>query len=228
MKTLSASLRLRKSLRYGLLALLLSFAPLGQANAAILIADVHNTDANTIVSQDNTLPTLLTVTENYQENTWTSYPSHDGYALVNSSLQYFDKIVTYTGAASGTQSTLTFVVTNSTPWAWSDYHLELWNSDFTTRYTTINLSAYSTDQFTNKDYTGGIVSFYAPGSHNPTEVGTYSISTDLYAINGSTDGSFGIRQVATVPEPGTIMLLGIGGLGMLGMKYGKRREAEVA
>jgi hypothetical protein len=228
MKTFSVSNRgLRKTLRYGLLALSLSVAPTLQANAAITILDLY-TDANVINSQDNSVPTTLVVNEDYNELTWIPYPSHDGYAVVNSSLQYFDKVVTYTGAVSGTQSTLQFNVTNTTPWEWSDYHIELWDSTFTTKYTTIALSDYSTDQFLNKDYQNGVVSFWSPGSHNPAETGTYSISTDLYAISGAADGTLGIRQVATVPEPGTVMLMGFGALGMMGMRKAKRSEAEVA
>jgi len=42
------------------------------------------------------------------------------------------------------------------------------------------------------------------------------------------DPTLTYKYVSDTPEPATIMLLGIGALGMLGMKHGKRREAEVA
>ena len=217
---------LRKTLRYGLLALLLSVAPMGQANAAITVTDLY-ADNNTITGQLNPDPNV-TVFEDYNELTRIPYPSHDGYAIVNSSYQYFDKLVTYTGATSGTSSQLLFQVYNSTPWAWSDYHIELWDSTFTTRLTTLSVTS-GNDQFTSSNNVGGVISFYAPGSHNSLETGNYWITTDLYAINGTADGQFGIRQVATtVPEPGTIMLMGIGALGMFGVKNAKRREADVA
>jgi hypothetical protein len=233
MTTLSTSSRgLRKTLRFGFLALLLSVAPTVQANAAIVsITDQNPLDSNSISSSlyDDGTKTL-TVNEDYNETHTIPYTSHDGRAVVNSANQFFDKVVNYTGAVSGDTSTLQFNVTNTTPWKWSDYHIELWNSDFTTRYTTISLSDYSTNQFGNKDYTNGVVSFWdnPPVSHDPLETGTYSISTDLYAINGTANGTLGIRQVATVPEPGTVMLLGIGALGMFGVKNAKRRGAEVA
>jgi hypothetical protein len=233
MTTLSEpKLRLRKSLRYGLLALLLSVAPTVQANAAtITITDQNPADLNSITGQNyNDLSNTLVVTENYNETHLIPYPSHDGMAVVNSSLNYFDKVITFSGVTSS-PTTLQFVVTNTTPYNWSDYHIELWNSTFTTRLSSSLVTSYSNTVFTNMSNSGGIVTFWAPGSQsgNPADgVGTYTIQANLLAVNGSGDGSFGIRQVATAPEPGTIMLLGIGGLGMLGMKHAKRREAEVA
>lgn len=51
-----------------------------------------------------------------------------------------------------------------------------------------------------------------------------------FTVNQSAPGSgtMTLNVVHAVPEPGTIMLLGIGGLGIFGMKYSKRRESEVA
>lgn len=225
MKPSSLSCRsLQKSLRYGSLALLLSAAPMGQANAAISIVDIYS-DNNIITSQDNSVPTSLIVDESYGELTWVPYPSHDGYAVVNSNFQYFDKLLTYTDAISGTSSTLQFNVTNNTLSSWSDYHIELWDSTFTTRLSSSLVTGYINDQFTSSDNTGGVVSFWAPGSHNPLETGAYAIETDLYAINDAANGSIGIRQVATVPEPASMALVGIGLAGLLGYRRANREHS---
>jgi hypothetical protein len=222
--TLSTSSRgLRKTLRYNILALLLSVAPTVQANAEISIVDVYNTDANVIQSQFNFNPTILLVNEDYKELTRIPYPSHDGSAIVNSSSQYFDTVVTYTGA-SVEPSMFQFRVTNTTPWQWSDYHFELWDSTFTTRLDSSVITSYNGSPLTNSQNIGGVVSFLAPFSQNPSETGVYLLGINLQAIGGA-DGNFGIRQVATtVPEPGTIMLMGIGAVGMMGVRNAKRRE----
>ncbi|NTU54440.1 MAG: PEP-CTERM sorting domain-containing protein [Chlorobiaceae bacterium] len=205
----------------GLFGLLLSFAPTVQASPTIVIADLDNADANTITYQDNSLLTTLVVGEDYRENYYKPYPSHGGYAVVNGSGQYFDKILTYTGAASGVTSTLQFLVTNNTPSSWSDYHIELWDSGFSTKLASSVIPLTANDQFISSQNVDGVVSFWAPGSHDVMETGSYSIAADLYAINGAADGSIGIRQVATVPEPGTFALLSFGLAGLLGYRRSK-------
>jgi hypothetical protein len=227
MNTVSAAHQgLRPAIRYSTLTLLLSVAPTVQALAVgpgMSISDKYDGDTNTILSTSNSNPLILIVNEDYNEQTVIPYLSHDGSALVNSSLQYFDKVVTYRGAVSGVLSSIEFNVSNSTSLKWSDYHLEFWNSDFTSKITGLSVG-YGNDQFANSDYTNGVISFYAPGSHDQAETGQYWISTDLYNING-VNGSFGIRQVATsTPEPGSMALIGVGMMALL--KYRRFSRAH--
>ncbi|NTU54438.1 MAG: PEP-CTERM sorting domain-containing protein [Chlorobiaceae bacterium] len=222
----SSSLELKKAVRIGLLGLLFSMVPVLQANAVnpLRITDLNNTDANTIISQSNPSPNLLVVSEDYNESYLTPYSSFGGYAVVNASEQYFDKVLNFIHIAPETSVTLQFLVTNTTPYTWSDYHIEFWDSTFTSRLTGINILGYSTNQFDNGNESNGVISFWYPGAHVGApveEVGEYMVHVDLYGVYGATDGAIGIRQVATVPEPGMFALLSFGLAGLLGYRRSK-------
>jgi len=197
----------------------------------VTVTDVNPNDANTITWWSYTPASrALTVWENYGESSVLPYqPSHDGWAVVNPSGGYFDKVVNfYNGDPTATYD-LHFYVTNLTPYTWSDYHFEFWNADFTQRLANVSITALYSDTFANhsladKDGVSNTVAqFWAPGWLAAGQTGEFVIS----GIPGSVDGSFGIRQVATVPEPETYAMM-LAGIGLLGAVARRRKSKQAA
>ena len=205
-------------------AFLLILLTAGQAKATLL-TDFYSNDANTITSQGALIriPELIPaygVVEDYNETKRIPYPSHDGYAIVNQQGNFFDKVVnlqTDTGWL-----TMDFKVTNTTPFVWSDYHFEFWTPDFQTLLTNFPVDRfpgdaghfpegpYSNDIFLNSAFNGSILSFWSPASQAPGQTNDFLLTMNVDAIRAQYGASFGIRQVATTPEPGTLAILGIG------------------
>ena len=208
----------RKSvIRFSLmLAVLLS---IGQVQA-VSVTDRWTDDLNTITSVDsNNGTSTVIIAENYREDTLIPYPSHDHYAVVDfdqgEPIRYFDKIIDLEGETGIWE--LIFEVTNDTPWKWSDYHFEFYDVTFTNELDVTGIiSDWSNSViFTNSDQSGNELQFWDdwPTNHfvGDTHTYTFKIDTDLMP------SIFGLRQIATAPEPTTVLLICLG-LSFLGYK----------
>lgn len=193
------------------IAILALTAGMAQNGLAIFITDVWTNDNNIITGQTPGVYHQLTVFENYGETYLIPYPSHDGNAIVAaiSPHHFFDKVVT---PDSPDNVSLTFVVTNTGPYTWSDYHFIL-PSD--------NLIDATSDVFANKTITSSYVNFWQPGNVAPMG----SVSFTLTLTSDASD--FDITQVATTttPLPGAVWLLGGGLAGLLVLRRGFRRQS---
>ena len=164
------------------------------------VIDLYD-DANTITavwSQDNT----IWVEEDYNDySRLIPFPSHDGYAIVNSQGQFFDKQVMGPFPISA-PLILNFKVLNTTPYKWSDYHFLVIGGPM--------ILSGESDVFTQQSYTGTQLGFYAPGWVEQGQTVNFSLTINPYGVN-----QFIIQQVATtVPIPGTLLLFAPGLLGM--------------
>jgi hypothetical protein len=238
MKTLhESSKNMRKALGLGLLGLLLSVVPTGQAHAAASITDITNLPADYVITgQSNPFGNYLQVNETYSANTRFHYPSvfGDQIGLLTDNKVYWDKVITFDNALVDNVMTLDFTILNNTGGNWTDYHLEFWDPTFTTRLTYLSMLSASSNQLGNfllttnaKGYgsdpsqAGSVMSWWEafPGQvHEAGQWGHYTVSGNLSLITNLDAGSFGIRQVATIPEPGSLAMIGVGLAGLLGFR----------
>ncbi|MBC8233906.1 PEP-CTERM sorting domain-containing protein [bacterium] len=221
-----------KAIKLLLTCLVISLFIIGQV-WAINVVDVYDDDLNEITGIDVS-PGTVEVFEDYNETHLIPYPSHDGYAVVNHRDEFFDKVVTVNPSDIGMTAVwnFDFIVENTTPYVWSDYHFEFWNETFSTPIAFPSVFAWDGGIFTNSALNGNVLEFWAPGWQNPGDTNTFHMQIDLFILGldlgfspFAEQYSFGIRQVATtVPEPGTILLLGFGLLGLAG--YGIHRKKK--
>jgi hypothetical protein len=216
-----------RRLTFIFIAILALVAGLAQSGLAISILDLNTSDANSIIpNPTNGTSNTLTVTENYGETYLIPYPSHDGQAIVNSPIlfpsnRYFDKVVTPDSAGA---VQITFAVTNTGLYTWSDYHFLIYDTGFSTPLAILNSASVNFPFLQNINYlsnppppyTG--VEFYEPSPVPPGQ-------TVTFVLNLTSDGTaFGVRQIATVPLPGAVWLLGGGLAGLLGFRGFRRRS----
>ncbi|MGR9117590.1 MAG: PEP-CTERM sorting domain-containing protein [Gammaproteobacteria bacterium] len=186
------------------------------------VSDTWPLDSNSITSTlVDAANEIVTITEDYAEDELIPYASFGGRAIIETDpgmpIQFFDKVITFDSSISG-QWNLSFEITNSTAWAWSDYHFEFWDAAFTN---TLNVEANAallgwsnTAVFQNSLLDGNNLSFWSPGKHEVGVTNTYGLALDFDVLHQLGISSFGIRQIATVPEPGSLALLAIGLVGL--------------
>ena len=201
------------------------------ANAGtVLFSDLNLGDAMSITGITNNA-NGVTVTDSYGESTMIPYyslvpiyPDAGKTAFVTTSYTYFDKVVTYSGFASGDLVEFQFEITNNTFRRWSDYHFEIWNDEFTARQqapwaspnpNSGNLPTLYSDQFTGLVIHPNVATFHSfAGSgerHKIGETGIYTLRMELYSFTNSGFGTMGLRQVATIiPEPASMAIFGLG------------------
>ncbi len=218
-----------------------------KANAGVItLVDQNLADAMSITGQTGMI-SGVTVTETYAESTLIPYNSlvpiqpdagHLAVVTPGPVHTYFDKVVTFSGFTSNEIGLMTFQITNSTPYDWSDYHFEIWDTSFTVReqapWAFPNPPGFIlplvSDQFTGLSINPNVGSLYSfPGSGERHEVGVtgiYTLRMELFSFANSSSGQFGLRQVATVtPEPASMAIFGIGGSMLM---YARRRRDRSA
>jgi hypothetical protein len=163
----------------------------------ITIIDVYDYDQNKITERLYYDDARFGVKEDYGEQYLIPYPypSHDGYAIVNSQKQYFDKIVSFedgdlTKCCCGNSGctyqegiwAFEFQVHNTSPYAWSDYHFEFWDETFTNRYQNPALlltDGWDSNIFQNSSFDGSILQFWAPNWQYPSQTNTFLLYMNL-------------------------------------------------
>ncbi|MCX5806964.1 MAG: hypothetical protein NT010_13040 [Proteobacteria bacterium] len=205
-----------------ILALVLIFGFTMPIQAATIV-DLNSNDWNSISGYGYVPGTnYFTVTEDYNEyRQIIPYPSHDGYALVDPYGGFFDKKITL-GPGEGSNFNMTFIVTNTTPYTWSDYHFIIKPQGVEYVYTGANSDHFVGWSFRDN---GGIDNelqffpYFIPPwpreSVHPGETVTFNFS-----VNAPYGSEFYLTQIATtsVPIPGAIWLLAPGFLGLMGLK----------
>lgn len=222
-----------KNLMRSFLVGLLTVGLASTASAAVItVTDVVDDDLNTIDTITESLDEkTLTLEETYGEDDLVPYPSRNGYAVVDiteqGEVRWFDKIFDMSGLTDDGELlgwTFNFEVTNETPWHWSDYHFVFYDTAFENRldFTEILVSWSNTVVFQNSEFSSGSgpadinseLEFWKPAYHRIGATHTYTLN---FSATNPLPSEFGIRQIATVSEPVSLALFGLGlaGLGLM-------------
>ncbi|MFA4904386.1 MAG: hypothetical protein WC600_16755 [Desulfobaccales bacterium] len=163
------------------------------------------------------------VKEDYNALSLIPFPSHDGYAVVNlpGPPIWFDKEIIFNADDAGDNNfQITWDITNTSPYTWSDYHFI-----FSDVGQVIRDPNTSSAEFKGKDTFGNteIDFFYDPPGGSliaPGETLHVTLGLDLTGLPD--EGAIMLcRQIATaVPIPAALPLFGSGllGLGLLGWR----------
>ena len=196
---------------------------------AILITDRWLDDQNTIrFSMQDDINQIFYWEEDYNEDNLIPYPSTNGYAVVNASGNlgcpggteacYFDKVMTLEGETGIWEFKVG--VFNTSPFDWSDYHIEFYDPLFQQPIDNALLDVQN-GIFSVVEVMSNAVGFSGGTQYSgPMYLqNLITITADLDPFGGV--GSIGIRQVATTtPEPTTLALLS---LGLVGLGFARRR-----
>lgn len=179
-------------------------------NANFYVTDLYD-DLNTLVSVDQG----NAIFEDYNETFLIPYPSHDGFAIVNQFGQFFDKEFIAKKDFPGVLQ-IVFKPSNTTGYVWSDYHFELdpLNSGVTFFGPSSGTNNFLNEFVSTSDY---LITFAGEEYvDSPNDNTNFTIG-----LSGVDEGDiFIIRQIATttVPIPGSLVLLGTGILGLVGLR----------
>jgi hypothetical protein len=222
------------------------------ASNAITSVDLFNKATNGTNDPSGTSYAGVTINETYGASNPVPYSFNSGTALANSNGTFFDQTVTLTSFDDDPSNNTTidwdqlfikFKVTNNSPYAWSGYNLEFYNSTFTQKLglTLLQVGGGSTtypyfgdslfDKQTSYGYASGSeIHFWSdtlsqlPGQTNEISLRwDWGNPGDRYHVGDT----IGIRQVASpvVPIPAALPLF-LSALGMLGLIRLRKLGAE--
>jgi hypothetical protein len=164
------------------------------------------------------------VKEDYNAKSLIPFPSHDGYAVVDlPGPSWFDKQIIFDARDAGDNNfQITWDITNTSPYTWSDYHFIL--SDVGQ---VVSLPNTSSAEFKGLTIIGNTeIDFYYqfPGSSLIATGETLHITLgfDLTGLD-PLGATMTCRQIATaVPLPATLPLLGSGLLGLALLRWRRK------
>jgi len=199
-------------------------------------AELYDDDLNFITgAEPDAVRLLYTFWEDYGEDNRVPYPSHDGWAVVDhdagEEVRYFDKGVFWGYPGMPPYISHEFVVTNVSPFTWSDYHFELWALGpgspfaFDAPLTRVPTSASDTSGFFEHVELGaGYVNFWTDGPG----VAPSETVTMLIDFGPPETQYLGLRQIATttpstIPEPSTVVIWSLL-IGFAGISLRRRRR----
>ncbi|MCG5524353.1 PEP-CTERM sorting domain-containing protein [Ectothiorhodospira haloalkaliphila] len=169
----------------------------------------------------------LTLNERYGEQYRIPYPSQNGYAVVSQDLSFFDKIFSFDADDDErTGWTFHFDVLNETPWNWTDYHFVFYDETFTNRLDFSELLVeWDSEIFVNSAFDDNELEFWKPAIHGVGEVYRYTL---IFSGENALPETFGIRQIATVPEPGMVALFALGLITLAGTIQRRRSDRSTS
>jgi hypothetical protein len=177
----------------------------GNASADFTVVNLDTTGYSITGQTFNSATNTVVVNEDYNSTVLIPYPSHDGYGIENTLGDFFKENLVVGAAGS---YALTFNVTNTTPYTWSDYHFVLG--------TGISLTSWTNTIFANSAFNtaNDELQFWAPNQVSPGQTVTFTLDVNL------AQGNLNLTQIATTetPIPGASWLFGSGVLGLIGLK----------
>ncbi|MEJ2673293.1 MAG: hypothetical protein P8168_14060 [Deltaproteobacteria bacterium] len=202
------------------LSLVLVFGLTLQASAFDVI-DISG-DSNYVITDKNL--NSHNIKEDYNATALIPYPSHDGYAVIDlPGPIWFNKEIVFDADDAGDNNfQITWDITNTSPYTWSDYHIVFMNdigqvisepNTSSAEFKGVTIIGNSEVDFYYDPPGGGLI--YTDDTLNIT------LGLDLTGLPEA-GGTIRCRQIATtaVPLPASLPLLGSGllGLGLLGWR----------
>ena len=191
-----------------------------QSAMAAILQDLNTDEVTSYLTQDNLIQDQIqgkNFEEVYQGVELVPFPSsHDGYGVLDFGTDDF-----WVKSLILEEQTefLSFTVWNNTPYVWSNYHIQFFNSG--NEPVVINETVITQTVFLNHEWDPITqkLSFWAPDWVSPGD----SFDFSFFITNATLRAPILMVQIpTTVPEPSTLLLLSIGILGLAKIGIKKR------